>query len=149
MSHVEKKEEQLLPGAVVAASVAAEDVKKWLDHKRVKPIKREIQIYYINQLVQAVMYGDLVLNEDFTFTHKLNVPVVNGKDGSSIFDKLTYASRLTVQDVSNVLEGMNTRNEISNSIAYGAALTGKATGLIGRLDTSDLEVMTAVGIFFT
>lgn len=138
---------ELMP-ILIDAATAGIEVGKWLDYKRVKPTKRAAYSQYINELIQAVMYGDLVLQNDFSFVHKLNHPILNEKTEDILFDTLTYAPRLSAQKLSEALQGVDVSDEVANSIAFGYALSGKAIGLVGRMDTVDLRVLSAIAIFF-
>ncbi len=135
----------------VSVQVAGEEVNKWLDFKRVKPSQRAVYARKISTLIEAVMYGNLVIKPDFSLVHNLNFPleILNAdKSVASTIDTLEYKARLTAKDISECMNG-NIDNEMDNTIAYGAALSGEATGLMAKLDTSDIAILSSVGVFFT
>ena len=132
----------------VTVEVAGDDVTRWLDGKRIKPMKREIYQNKISDLIMAVMYGDLQINDDLTITHNLNFPIKD-KDGKILFEKLTYTPRLSAAALDQVLNAMTSTTEMANTVAYGAALSGLPIARVWDLETTDINILAAVGVFFT
>lgn len=139
-------ENNLFP-VLVAPEVAVQEVNRWLDYKRVKPTKRMVNAEYIQELVQGICYGDVTINANNHIIHKLNFPILD-KTGGILFDKLEYVPNLTAQKVNECVSAVG-NSQISMTIAYGAALSGKAVSIIGLLDTTDLAILASVGVFFT
>jgi hypothetical protein len=132
--------------AKISAELAGQEVSGWLDFKSVKPTKRVTHGQYINTLVEGVMYGDLVINKDFSITHKLNAPI--GLDGS--IKELTYKPRLTAAQMNTCLKSVvYGDSDVASTIAVGAGLSDENSGIIANMFTEDLTTLAAVAVFFT
>ena len=123
---------------VIAKEVAVDGINGWLDYKSIDPSIRTDHKQAVDKLVSAVMYGNLTIGDGGKLTHVLKFPI--GEDGA--IKSFDYKGRLTVDEVEACL-GAGGSTKI-----YGAALTGKASGFFGKLDTSDLAILNAVVVFF-
>ena len=129
---------------VVDLETARVEVEKWLDFKRVRESKREANKETIDALVEAVSEGQLVVNEDHSLTHTLDVPT----GGETALTSLTYKPRLTVQDTHSKMKGVKANDVDGRIIALVSALCGKPASLEGKLDTSDYSISQNVALFF-
>jgi len=148
VSELEEVPELELFPVKITPALAGTEVKNWLDFKRVKPIKRQAYAAYVATLIQSVAYGDIEISKDFRITHNLNVPLLN-TEGKVAYSKMEYAARVSAQALSEALRDAGNDSEISNSIAYGSALTNLPVAIIRTLDTSDLSVIAALSVFFS
>ena len=123
---------------------AKADVDKWLDHKKVRDNKREANEDAIEGLVDAVVYGQLVLEKDFSWTMNLDHPI----EGDVPMEKLTFKPRLRVSETHSKLKGVKSGDADGRVMALIAALTGKPFAIIGKLDTSDYAVSQNIAVFF-
>lgn len=136
--------EQLADGAVMLHSLAQQEINKWLDYKKLRPAQRQRYIGNIAVLVDAVEYGVLTMDPGtFKFTQLLNFPVKDN-NGTLIFDILVYKPRLTMKEVQDCVT-----SDLSQAIAYGMALTGKAEGHLGQMDSTDAFTLSSIAVFFT
>lgn len=128
--------------SAVSLDVAISEVQKWLDHKRIRPAKRESLKIHIENLQNAIAEGDLVLNEDYTLTQKLLFPV-----GETSIDKLDYSPRITFSQVEPYLKtsGDGGDGRLNATIC---ALTKKPLGIIKAMDNEDRSLATDICIFF-
>jgi len=137
--------------AQINLQTALIELDKWYDFKRIKPSKRETekvngelklkQESPIPIIVEAIMYGDLVLQKDFSFKHKLNFPL--GK-----IEEFTYKARLTSGDVAKKLNGIDSTNPSTLLNAYAALLADENTHVIAGLDTEDNRIAQSVAMYF-
>ena len=141
-----EQEEDLFP-AKIAPTLAATELKKWLDFKRIKPGKRNAFVDHINVLLQAIVYGDIEITKDFKIIHNLNVPLLD-TDQRPVYAKLEYAPRVTAQALNEALGKAGNDSEIANTIAYGSALADLPVEVIRKLDSSDLSIIMALSVFF-
>ena len=141
---VEKK--NLFP-TKIAPALAGTEIEKWLDFKRVKPVKRQAFAAHIGVLIQAVSYGDIEITKDFKITHNLNVPILDA-DNNPVYSKMEYAARINAQALNEALGDAGNDSEIANTIAYGSALSNLPVAIIRKLDTSDLSIISALSVFF-
>lgn len=139
-------EPEVLP-IKVQAEVAGDEVKKWLNYKRIKPTTRQALGHNVSKLIEGVMYGDLVIESDFSITHKLNVPLTD-PTGQTIYDKLKYKARLTGEEI-NACVRAGAMTDFELTAAYGGALTGMVSGMMLKLDSVDMSILAAVTVFFT
>jgi hypothetical protein len=126
----------------VSREVAEKDVERWLDFKRVKGLKREKNKEAIESMIECVMDGTLVVDEECVITHNLLFPL--GNDES--IRELKYAPRLTVGRISEYTKNSKTNDE--RVCGYISALSGQANGIISKMETEDYSVVGNVVIFF-
>lgn len=124
---------------------AKKEVEKWLDHKKVKPNKREASQDAIDALIDAVMYGQLVLGEDFSWTANLDHPIDSGDAPMGV---LVFKPRLKVSETHSKMKGVKPGDADGRVMALIAALTNKPFAMIGKLDTSDYSIAQNIALFF-
>tara|TARA_R110002051_G_scaffold162219_4_gene233738 strand:+ start:1180 stop:1593 length:414 start_codon:yes stop_codon:yes gene_type:complete len=130
---------------LVTREIAEKEVQAWLDHKGLRPRKRKELEDNIEELVQCVMWGDLVINSDtFDITQKLATPA--GSDGK--IKELVWMPKITVGGLNKYLTGVKSGDVDARLIAYSAALTKNNTGIIKLLDTGDNAICGTIVIFF-
>lgn len=129
---------------VVGKEAAEKEINSWLDYKKVKASKRESFKPQIDQIIESMQAGDIMLNSTtFELTQKLMFPI-EGLDIS----ELTYKPRLTVADLrkgSATIKSMDFEGKMVSNIATA---TGKGASMIEKLDTGDFETANAIAIFF-
>jgi hypothetical protein len=128
--------EELIP-----IEIARKDVERWLDAKRISERKRNSYSDHIDNMIDGVMTGNLIVSDDCIITQKLNFPV----DGVS---ELVYKLRLEVRDARKRLEAVSSGDADGRITAYISALTGKSMGQIGLLDTVDYSMAQNMAVFF-
>jgi hypothetical protein len=127
----------------VTESIAKKEVEKWLDFKKVSSRKREEYKAYIEALTYAVQDGDLILNEDNSFTQVLKFPLGDGS-----VKELTYKPRVTVSELRDATKGLAAGDAEGRLAAYCAALTNQPKGVFYGLDSEDNGIAQAIAIFF-
>ena len=148
-------EEITLKNAKVPQSVALADLQKWLDYKKTKV---ELVMGVAEDegtddnsaemtLIEAIMAGDLVLNEDMSWTYTLAFPVLD-EGGAVALKSLNMKPRLTAAEVSNAMKGVDKKEPFKLYIGYMSALSGEVRGLINKLDSSDLSVLQKIVGYF-
>ena len=128
----------------VTKEQAQSEVEAWLDYKKIGSKKRESQEAQIETLVDAVAEGDLVLNEDKSFTQKLKFEV--GEEIKIL--ELKYRPRLDMSTIHSKLDGVKSSDGDGRVLAYVAALTGQVKSVIKKLDSEDYSVAQSIAIFF-
>lgn len=122
--------------------VAAGEVTRWLDQKRVMPKKRESLKEQIETMTDAIVHGVLSIDEEGVITHKLLYPL------EGFAEELTYKPRIRVEDVQARLKNQKSTDVDARILATMAALTGKSMGVLAKLDSEDLSVAQSIVIFF-
>ena len=127
---------------VLNKELALVEVTKWLDCKKVKEKKRVAYKEAIESLVDAVSEGTLILNDDFSFTHRLDFPV--GTDG--LIKEFNYKARLDVSTIQKYANGATGGD--ARVLATISALTAQPKELVSKMDTEDYGIASSVAIFF-
>lgn len=126
----------------VSREQATEEVNGWLDKKKVYESTRESQKDSVDILVEAMMAGDLVLDEKTNeFTHNLLFPLDEIKS-------LKYKSRLNDKMLRPHLQGVKSNDADGRLAAHTAALTSQPKAVIESLDSADKKIMMSIAVFF-
>jgi|TARA_R110001599_G_scaffold341931_1_gene563270 hypothetical protein len=128
----------------VERSVAEADVERWLSAKRVRASKRKDAEDQIEALIEAVVWGQMIVNEDDQLVQTLDFPI----EAEIRTTNLTYKNRVSVSEMNSKLKGVKSGDVDDRVLRVISAITGKPAGVIGRLDTSDYSVAQSVAIFF-
>lgn len=129
----------------VSKDIAESEVTSWLDKKKIMPSQREENRSAIDTLVEAISEGVLELDtETNVFTHKLLFP----PEGDMPVTELTYKPRLNDTMLKPYLTGVKPGDVDARLLAYTAALTNKAKGILVNLDSADKRIATSIVIFF-
>jgi hypothetical protein len=133
----------------VDVGIAKNEVEAWLNNKKVSAKKRSLQRASIETLIDAVQYGVISINhESMVITHTLNFPIKD-TDGEVSLSELVFKPRTDVSEIKLRTKGLDPSDDGTGRLsAVAAALTGKAVGLIEKLDTEDTTIVQAIAIFF-
>lgn len=129
----------------ITREVAEAEVNKWLDFKGVTERKREKQKDNIESLIDSVESGQLILNDDHSFTQVLSVPM----NGEIPVREIKFKPRVPVSVFQIQLQGIKAGNDpLGVVIAYISGLTGLPKGVVRALDSDDYAVASAIAVFF-
>ena len=132
----------------VTFEVASAEVNGWLDYKKVSDKKRETYKDAIEALTDAVVTGRLVIDADTkAITQVLLFPITDTK-GTVVTDKLVFKPRITQMELKNRMTGVKPGDGDGRIMAYAAALTDSAAGILGKLDTEDYALVQSITVFF-
>lgn len=126
----------------VSMDIAKNDVEKWLTFKKVNDKKREAFKVNIDAIAESISEGILILNEDFSFTHKLLFPI--GEEAK--VSELKYKARLSVNELQNALSGKSGMD--ARILATAAALSNQPKKVVESMDTEDYNVAGSIAVFF-
>jgi len=129
---------------LVDKETATKEIESWLDYKKVSPKKRETAKENIENLIDAVQEGTLVVNADKTITHKLKFPL----EGEASINELCYKPRISSGLVQMHMQGVKSSDLFGTYHAYGAALTTKPKEVIKKLDSEDFSIVQNISLFF-
>lgn len=130
----------------VSREIAAADVKRWLDAKKVTERKRESFKDQLEAMEDYVMEGILTIDENEIIRHELIHPLES--DGETTLTNLTYKNRLKVSEITAHTKSVKGSDTDGRIMAYVSALTGTATGIIKGLDSDDYSVAQNIVVFF-
>ena len=128
----------------IAKEVAEAEINGWLDYKKIGNAKRDANTSNINTLVDAVCDGTLVVLPDKSIKHTLKFAT----DGDAPVTELVYKPRVAVREINKAMTGVKADDNDARLIGYVAAVTGKAKGIIGGLDSVDMSIATSIALFF-
>lgn len=131
----------------VSREAAEKDFAAWLDHKKVRGVKRAESKGNEQEIVSAIEDGILVVEEDFTITHMLCFPIED-TTGKVVVDKLVYKPRINVGQLSIKLKPVGGADVDGRIAAYAATLADVNTSLINKLDTEDQRIVNAIVMYF-
>jgi hypothetical protein len=137
------KAEKAFKKQLVSDEQAVKEIDSWLDYKKIDENQREEHETFIKALVSYVKSGNLVLNEDKTFTHKLKFPMETAE-----ISELIYKARITEREITQKLHGVKADDSDGRLSAHIAALTGQVRGIIGNMDKEDYKIARSIAIFF-
>lgn len=127
----------------VELDVATITIEDWLDHKKIGPIKREKYSGMIDNLIEAVQTGNLVLNEDKSLTLIPAFPIVG------INSEIVFKSRITETDKEKYKKIIKADDFKSSMMIALLALTDIPMGSIKSMDEStDRQVAESIAVFF-
>ena len=141
------KNKEAKDGRVVSIEAAREDVEKWLNFKKVSQPKRDKSHDEIEDLVEAVSYGLLVINEDFSIKQKL-IHKLKNSEGEVTVEELSYKARVKMSEIKVKTKKIKASDSFGMLTAYASALTGSAMSVLDALDTEDNRNMQAIAHFF-
>lgn len=128
----------------VSREVAEKEIDKWLDAKKVFESDREAQKGSIETLVDAIVNGVLIIDEELVITHKLMFPA----EGDKAVTEIKYKKRLMERDTRKPLTGVSPQDIDGRMVAFIQALTGESKGVIGAMDTADMRIAKSIVVFF-
>lgn len=138
----------------VPQDMAVSEFQKWLDYKRTKitievgDVEEEGEDTKATvEIIEAIMTGDLVINEDMTMIYNLSFPV-KSENGSNVLEKLTIKPRMTAEDVKNATKGIKRDEPFSIFIGYISVLSGELKGLIKKIDSVDFSLLQKIVGYF-
>lgn len=133
-----------MAGNKVTHEVAVEEIEGWLDYKKIYNSTREENKSSIDLLTEAMEVGDLTLNADHEFVHKLLVPEALSNE----IQELKYRARLNDNMLKPHLQGVKATDADGRLLAHVAALTNQPKNVLSKLDSSDKKIMMSIAVFF-
>ena len=128
---------------LVSEQVAIKDVERWLNFRRISDKRREDLKDQIDAIIEMVMDGSLIVNEDCTLKYTLAF-----SDGLP-WTELKFKNRLQVRDVHEILRNHVKSGDGDGRIyAYLSALAGITFGEIRLLDSYDSGRLANISVFF-
>jgi hypothetical protein len=136
----------------VTQEIAEQEVSGWLDSRKISENERVEKTDQIKVLVNAVMEGYLIVNEDGTLTQILKFAPISDNAPSAMaivpIKELKYKSRLSLAQLQAATKGSNANDGYGVIIAIVALLTSQLKQSIGALDTGDSGVASSIAGFF-
>lgn len=129
----------------VSKEIAIAEVNKWLEFKKISSHKIEEKKDSIDELIQNIEDGLLVLNEDFSFTQTLKFPI---GEGDVSIKTLTYKPRINVNKIKPYLQTVKPTDVDGRYSGYIAALTSQSLAIVDMIDTEDNSLARTFAGFF-
>lgn len=145
----------------VPQEIAMEEFQGWLDYKKTKMTLvmegaevTEEKIGDIDEdnkaamaIVEAIMSGDLVVNEDMSLTYNLAFPI-RDENQSVVLNKLTLKPRMNAFEVQKATKGISQDEPFKLFIGYVHVLSGEVKGLVNKLDSIDFSLLQKIVGYF-
>lgn len=124
---------------------ANDEVKSWLDFKKVSDVKRLMMNDNIKRLIYAFADGRLVMDADTkVITQTLKFPI--GKDAS--VKELKFRPRIPIIEAQTRLAEVKEEDGIGRVLAYVGAATGEMSSVVGLMDAEDYHLSADLVVFF-
>lgn len=130
----------------VSEEIAEKDFTDWLSRNHIPHKRRELYKDHADIIKESIMSGDLVFNDDATFTLKLNSSI--GSNTSPI-GELKFNARVNRKMAMPHLSGVKADDADGRIIAYMAAATGiRSKLLLQELMPEDQRIADSIVVFF-
>lgn len=130
----------------VDKDTAKADVEKWLNAKRFPERKKAKYEEQINELIEMVQYGELVVSEDGKLTYKIQCP---SEEADSPTQNIEFKNRISPKAVMLCLQKYkNPNSSHAQIIAHVSAASNLTTGQVEKLDTTDFSAISNIAVFF-
>lgn len=127
---------------------AEQDIKDWLDKKKILEATRNFYKDHIDVLVGAIEQGVLVRDAVAnTLRQNLAFPL-GAEDNDKKIDFLNYKARINDKQLQPYLKGVGNEDGNARMLAHVAALTDTARGILSSLDSTDKRIAMAIVVFF-
>lgn len=139
----------------VPQEMAMEEFQKWLDYKKTK-VKLTMNSNSEDEaednkaemaIVEAIMSGDLIINDDMTMTYNLAFPV-KSENGNTELSSITMKPRLTAYEVQKATKGISQDEPFKLFTGYIHVLSGEVRGLVNKIDSVDFSLLQKIVGYF-
>lgn len=131
----------------VSLEQATKEVEGWLDFKKVSEKKRDTYKDAIQNLIEGIQYGLVIVEDDFKIKQVLKFPLMDAS-GATFLSELVFVPRITSVGLKKYAGSIIPNNGNSKLLATAAALCDKGVSHLEKLDTEDLNTVQSVAIFF-
>jgi len=144
----------------VPQSMAMDEFQKWLDYKKTKITlvfnqssskdedeDEEESSKATTEIIEAIMDGNLIVNEDLSLSYNLMFPVKDDS-GQTALGSLTMKPRLTADEVAQATKGVTKKDPQGVFIGYLHVLSGEVKGLIRKIDSQDYSLLQKIVMYF-
>jgi hypothetical protein len=130
----------------VTEEIAKQEFERWFNSKKLSASYRKESYEAIEvQMVDAIVDGFIIVNEDNTLTLKLAWPLSNPNE----VNELKFVHRMTTGELqSKTAYVKDLKDQQGKMIATIAALTGQVGGIIRALDSSDYSRAGCIASYF-
>lgn len=131
----------------VSYEVAEIQVNEWLKECRFRQRKIENNKEYVDQLIEAVMNGDILIDDE---TKEVEMALAFPVGENESIKSLTFKTRLKVKEIRQRLKAGNVQAGDSDGriLAYISALTGQHFNVVSELSSEDNSLASSIAIFF-
>jgi len=133
----------------ITREVADQEVREWIESKgfRASKVEKEDFQESIDLLIDSVMDGLLVINDDNSLTYNLQYPIQD-EDGNDVLKSMTFNKRLTVGFFTNKMKTSKAKTQEEKTILMISELTGEPAGLIQKVQMADFTELGVIATFF-
>lgn len=134
---------------VVSKEQAQKEVNDWLDRMEIPATKRDSDevSFFIESIINSVMGGWLIFNEDGTVTQKLKYPLADGAT-----KELRHSFRYQIGEYNKAMKGLHPSEEVDWCMAKLLVINANSPKMpraaLDKLDGADFKVSKALTVFF-
>ena len=133
---------------VISKEVALDELKKFV-HKWVKkPVSDDKLEDTYPDILEAIMLGNLEINEDYVPTYKLVHPLLNSKDEVSK-THVNFKTRIKPTQKADLAKGIDLQKDVANySLVIIAFIIGGTKAELDKYEPVDYDVISQVATLF-
>jgi hypothetical protein len=128
---------------IINSDTAKADVTRWLDLKKIPASVRKNNVLSIGKLTDAVCDGLISIDDNGFITQTLNFPITDKTGGAVICSSFRYKPRVSFAEMQECMSSGNMNIAIATAIG-----DAKSSVLYGQMDTTDMNILTAIAVFF-
>lgn len=132
----------------VSIEIATKTITGWMDRKKIKPTRREALKAHIDILTDAVVSGNLSVDENNVFHYELDFPVTSGSAVTSA-TKIKFKPRINETMKNQYRRSVTGTTYADQLLLTLLTLTDVPKDVINALDEStDRQVADSIALFF-
>lgn len=131
----------------ITREIAKKDFEGWLNHKKIKERKRQVNEDQEETIIDSIMAGSLRVEKDFNLHFNLDFPLENDKKEVTVRE-FVFKPRIKVFELNAKLKGVKASDGDGRVVAYISAITGQNSGIIKKLDTEDYNICQSIVMYF-
>jgi hypothetical protein len=134
----------------ISKDVALLDLEKFVNKFVKKPVPfNELEETYPDVL-EAIMDGLLVFDENQNPTFTLKYPIKGEESGNVVLDKLTFKTRIKPTQLAEIAKGLNPQKEIFTlQLKMTSHIIDQPMSMLDKFERYDYDVISQVASVFT
>lgn len=134
----------------ISKDVALVELENFVNKFVKKPVSfDELEDTYPDVL-EAIMDGLLVFDENQNPTFKLKYPVKGEESGNVVLDSLTFKTRIKPTELANIAKGLNPQKEVFTlQLKMTSFIIDQPIAMLDKFERYDYDVISQVASVFT
>jgi len=132
---------------VIDEVVALKEVQDYVAGKKILPSRRKALNGVIDLMAEAISYGLVVIGTDGSITQTLWEPIKT-VDKKIALETLVYPPRVAPEVLIQQFKDAKATTHSEKILAAVVAHTGEPKGMLDKLESTDRDIMEAIGFFY-